>query len=124
MVERLSLAPEAAAWDWCGIKPAHDGGSADGLPDARQGGGIHYADAGNFFEVLRSGSRPRTGRRVPGFDAGENEKSTSVRLEPLMETGSMLARHRDDLLGSAACVLFRKDEMATAYLELPATGGR
>jgi predicted secreted hydrolase len=112
------LAPEAAGWDWCGIN-LFDGGALMAFQMRSRKGGIHYADAGTSFEVLRKWKSPRTGVEYP-VSMLVTTKQHQLRLEPLMDDQELDARASTGTIywEGAVRAFSGSNEVGRGYLEL------
>ena len=108
------LAPEAAGWDWCGIN-LFDGGSFMAFQMRDKKGGLHYAQPGTSFKVLRTWTSPRTGVEYP-----VSMQVNDLRLEPLMEDQEFDARAATGTIYWEGAVTAYRNETAVGrgYLEL------
>ena len=112
------IAPEAPGWDWCGIN-LFDGGSLMAFQMRSKKGGIHYADAGTSFEVLRKWKSPRTGVEYPVSMLVKTKKH-QLRLEPLMDDQELDARASTGTIywEGAVRAFSGSNEIGRGYLEL------
>ena len=117
------MAPEAAGWDWTGINLA-GGESLMAFRMRGRQGGVHYADPGTSFEVLRKWKSPRTGIEYP-VSMLVRTKRHQLRLEPLMDDQEFDARQSTGIIyWEGAVRAFDKDnnEAGRGYLELTGYG--
>ena len=112
------LAPEAAGWDWCGIN-LFDGGSLMAFRMRSKAGGVHYADPGTSFEVLRTWKSPRTAVEYP-VSMLVRTRQGELRLEPLMDDQELDARASTGTIywEGAVRAFSGKNEVGRGYLEL------
>jgi predicted secreted hydrolase len=116
------LAPEAAGWDWCGIN-FRDGGSLMAFRMRDKAGGVHYADPGTSFEVIRTWKSPRTGVSYP-VSVHVTARGRKIRLEPLMDDQELDARRSTGTIywEGAVRAFEGGHETGRGYLELTGYG--